>query len=348
MRILLLGDAQSERTAYFMQAANALSIAVDFVQLPAVDADGQDASDAWDAFDAWRGFDGWPAPQNCAIKIDPQDPQSMYIDELNAFGSRYTLWLDKLQSVPGARFLNSPDAITQVLDKARCKNALEAAGISTTRSIAGVDSIATLREAMDERRLRGVFIKPRFGSGAAGIIAFRRNLKTNEEIVYTTVGMSEGRLCNTRKQHHVREPQELEAIVNGSLKMGALVEEWIPKASTGGKTYDIRIVWQFGKIEYAVAKLSNGPITNLHLGGHAVNLEELHLGSQTLYEMEKLCGSAMSLFPGLRSAGIDMLLEHNTLKPYIIEINGQGDLLHKDVRGENRIYKNQLLYLNSI
>ena len=41
-------------------------------------------------------------------------------------------------------------------------------------------------------------------------------------------------------------------------------------------------------------------------------------------------------------AGIDVLLEKGTMKPYIIEINGQGDLIYQDIYDENRIYKRQI------
>ena len=43
-----------------------------------------------------------------------------------------------------------------------------------------------------------------------------------------------------------------------------------------------------------------------------------------------------------------MLLEQGTMKPYIIEINGQGDLIYQDIYGENRIYKRQIEMMQNI
>ncbi len=59
-------------------------------------------------------------------------------------------------------------------------------------------------------------------------------------------------------------------------------------------------------------------------------------------EIRCLCRDAMKLFPGLLSAGIDILLEKGTLRPRIIEINGQGDLIYQDIYAENTIYKQQV------
>ena len=333
MQLLLIGERDAERTEFFMKTAHELSLNPRFIPFPIENP--------------FQGFN-CSLMENCAVKIDPPNPRSVYIDEMNAFGLKYSLFLNKLRNIPGTGYLNDPAEISHTLDKLRCKHTLEEAGIRTAPFVDEVNTITALRKTMDEKRIKGVFIKPRFGSGAAGIIALRRNKKTCDEVIYTTVELSEGRACNTRKQRRVRDTNEIEAIVNGVLGMEAVVEKWIPKASTDGKTYDLRVVWQFGRIACSVARLSGGTITNLHLGGCALDIGNLRLSNQTLYEIEELCGSAMRQFPGLNSAGIDILLEHNSLKPYIVEINGQGDLLYLDAYGENRIYKSQLMYLNSL
>ena len=41
-------------------------------------------------------------------------------------------------------------------------------------------------------------------------------------------------------------------------------------------------------------------------------------------------------------AGIDILLERKTMRPLIIEMNGQGDLIYQDIFGENNIYREQV------
>ena len=48
---------------------------------------------------------------------------------------------------------------------------------------------------------------------------------------------------------------------------------------------------------------------------------------------------------GISMAGIDLLLEKGTLRPRVIEMNGQGDLIYRDIYGENRIYREQVRIL---
>ena len=44
---------------------------------------------------------------------------------------------------------------------------------------------------------------------------------------------------------------------------------------------------------------------------------------------------------GLRSAGIDLLLDRGSLTPRVIEMNAQGDLIYQDIYQENKIYRHQ-------
>jgi glutathione synthase/RimK-type ligase-like ATP-grasp enzyme len=333
MQILLIGEEKSKRSEYFMKAADALGFALKIIA-PSYFSKTQ-ASD----FSILKG---------CAVKIDPPDMNSACINELNIFMRQYSLWLEKLQSIPNVRYLNTPQAIFQTLDKAYCKRVLLDVGLPTAPYFPEINSICELRQIVSEKKLTGVFIKPRLGSGAAGVIAYRRNPKTAEEVIYTTAQKQNERLYNTKKLRRICNTQEITNIVNGVLKIGAVTEKWIPKAHTNSKPYDIRAVWQFDKIKYAVARLSRGTITNLHIGGKSVNLDELCLSNQTLYEIEELCRNAVSCFPGLNVAGFDILLEQNTFKPYIIEINGQGDFMHKNLYCENTLYKDQLRYLGFV
>ena len=62
-------------------------------------------------------------------------------------------------------------------------------------------------------------------------------------------------------------------------------------------------------------------------------------------EIEEVCAKAMEAFPELAMAGIDILLEKGSLRPRIIEINGQGDLMYQDIFKENKIYKEQIRYM---
>ncbi len=119
------------------------------------------------------------------------------------------------------------------------------------------------------------------------------------------------------------------------------MERWYPKAAHNGYTYDLRVVLQEQRIDYILARLSKGPITNLHLNNHPLSMEELNLPARTVESVEELCRMAADCFPGLRCAGIDILLEKGSLKPRIIEMNAQGDLIYQDIYHENIIYRRQ-------
>ena len=113
------------------------------------------------------------------------------------------------------------------------------------------------------------------------------------------------------------------------------------KAEYQGYSYDLRAVMQEERMDFLLARLSKGPITNLHLNNHPLEAAALGLPGTVLEEIERVCRKAMDCFPGLRSAGIDILLEKGSLRPRIIEMNAQGDLIYQDIYNHNVIYGHQ-------
>ena len=132
------------------------------------------------------------------------------------------------------------------------------------------------------------------------------------------------------------------------LKLDCVVERWYGKASFEGYCYDLRVIVQAGRIDYILPRLSKGPITNLHLNNHAMAFADLHLETETVERIEAVCLRASACYPGLQSIGMDVLLEKGNLEPRIIEMNAQGDLLHRDVYSENRIYKRQIAIMKEL
>ena len=106
-------------------------------------------------------------------------------------------------------------------------------------------------------------------------------------------------------------------------------------------SYDLRAVMQDGKLDYLLARLSDGPVTNLHLNNHPLAPEELKLSVSVREKVKALCRKAMACYPGLQSAGIDILLEKDSRRPRIIEMNAQGDLIYQDIYNKNIIYCHQ-------
>lgn len=321
MGVKLVGIKNTKRTEYFLKAANELQISVDFVEW-------QEIKDI-----RWK---------NDVVKLDPFAFQESDLSEMNNLLAHYRIQLATLSNT-GCRFLNHPKGILAVLDKGSCKKKLIANGVPVTELLSDkIKTLEQLHEIMDKRRVFAVFVKPVYASGAAGVAAYRRLPGKNREILYTSCYLQGGKLINTKKLYRLERREEIQPFLKAVLSLGVIVERWHPKASFQEKSYDLRVVWQFGRMEYILARQSGGPVTNLHLNNAPLALEWLGLSAQTMDAIEDVCRRAMEVFPYLTMAGIDVLLEKGTMKPYIIEINGQGDLIYQDIYQENRIYKRQV------
>ncbi len=330
-KLYLIGTKGSKRKDFFEKAAGECQVPVEFI-------DWAEAEDA----DLSGG----------AVKIDPPSYTTSDLWQMNGQVSAYRSRLRGLEN-RGCVFLNTPAGIESVLDKFNCKKKLTEHGTAVTEMISeevlkaeepgrADGAVERLEDMMCRCQASSVFIKPSYSSGAAGVVAYRKFPGSRREAAYTSCRVSGGELVNTKKIYRLDEREEIAALLRSVLSLGVIVERWHPKASYQGKSFDLRVVWQFGEIAFIVARQSSGPITNLHLNNAPLDWRKLGLTEQAVTEICCLCRDAMKLFPGLLSAGIDILLEKGTLRPRIIEINGQGDLIYQDIYAENTIYKQQV------
>ncbi len=323
MSRILIGSRDSKRTIYLEQAAGQQNAPL--ILIP------------WDKSGRLPAL---PEGRH-VIKIDPPADGTYEIAGMEGRLRRYQNELRAMER-DGHIFLNTPDAICEALDKRACKSRLQGAGLPVTPllpgSFAGAEELLAY---MERAREYAVFVKPNLYSGAAGVMALRLNPRGGRVAAYASCALREGKLVNTKKLRRLENREEIGKLLDALLVLDTVVERWMPKDTYRGKSYDLRAVYQFGHIAFLVARLSDGPITNLHLNNRALGEDALGLGEEKRREIEELCRSAMSLFPGLTVAGIDILLEKNSKKSYIIEINGQGDLMYQDIYGDNRIYREQ-------
>ena len=246
-------------------------------------------------------------------------------------------------------YFNHPSAIAELLDKRVCKKKLKQNGLPVTESLEAAEeeapnrlSVETLLEMMERRGIHQVFIKPVNGSGAAGVSAFRWQPRTGRMMLYTCSLEQEGiGLVNTKRLRCFSKPGETVSLLNRLLSLDCIVERWYAKEEYEGYSYDLRAVVQENEVDFLLARLSKGPITNLHLNNHPMEAGMLGLPAPVLDSVEEICRKAMGCFTGLRSAGIDILLEKGSLKPRIIEMNAQGDLIYQDIYHQNIIYGHQ-------
>ena len=328
MELILIGTKDAKRTVYFERAASELNTPFTFVD--------------WDRLEQELPFF---SHGEYVIKIDPPAYQTCKLSDMQQELDKYQKCLHQLQST-GCAFLNTPESILTLLNKSLCKTCLQNAGIPTTQMLAGeFKNTENLISSMYENKVYAVFIKPVFFSGAAGVVALRIHPRSNKMTAYTSCRLEQGILINTKRLFKLESEQEIRTLLAALLSVDVMVERWHPKESFQGKSYDLRVVYQFGHIAFVVARQSSGPVTNLHLNNQALDVTTLGLTPEKFQEIEGLCMEAVNLFPGLSMAGIDILIEKNTGRLLIIEMNGQGDLVYRDIYGENRIYREQIMQL---
>lgn len=334
--VILIGDRNSKRTEYFLKAANKLDVLVHVI--------------TWE--DIFSGFN-YGTLEGAVVKIDPP---SYKITDLEIMQENLLVYQDILKRIAscGCRFLNTPEAILNVLDKRAAKKELAKHGIPVTDMVLdNVNSAAGLTRFMRENKEYSVFIKPVNYSGAAGVLAFRLNPVNGCMKLYTSCRLKDGRLYNTKKLFAIDNNTEIINIIDklsgkasaGSMP-GLVVERWYPKDSFNGRSYDLRVVFQFGNVRHIVVRQSDGPVTNLHLNNNAVDFKELNLPGNIAGDITEVCSKAAGVFKGLDVCGIDVMLDRGSRKPRIIEINGQGDLIYQDIFSENKIYTEQVNMLS--
>ncbi len=78
-----------------------------------------------------------------------------------------------------------------------------------------------------------------------------------------------------------------------------------------------------------VARLSNTPVTNLHLLNQrrAGSLVRARMGESAWHGLMNTCTDAMRLFPGSLHAGIDLAVTPDLRHHAVLEINAFGDLI---------------------
>lgn len=324
--MILVGDKGSKRTGFLQKAAGELGLPLQLV--------------SWQELEQNHRYDIF-SRQGAAGKIDPPSYSVVKLSEMEGQLARFQKNLRRLEQA-GGTYLNAPSAILTLLDKRVSKERLQEQQLPTTTLLPVCPKTPEeLFAWLEQHRVTSVFIKPRFFSGAAGVMAFRRHLRSGRMSAYTSCYLDGDELVNTKTMYQLHRPEELLPMLERLLRMDCVIERWYPKEQWEGKSFDLRIVYQFHHIAYIVVRRSDGPITNLQLNNQAMSVRDLGLNNWEREALNELCRRAVSCFPGLNMAGIDVMLDRGSRQPRIIEMNGQGDLIYQDIYGENRIYREQ-------
>lgn len=324
MQIIVVSNSLSKRIEYFVEAGKHLQTEVCFMTYEEL-------------------FSCLPLLRQAVIKLEPCVSDETNFLKYALLNQAYKETLQRLGEMrlsDDVCFLNTPHALLRALDKKETKQVLIDRGLKVTPMLPSPRSFDELRELLAGCG-RGCFLKPRYGSGAGGIMAIRYQPNRNKWVVYTTLRQVDGVIHNTKRINRLSVEKEIIPLAEAVIQTEAILEEWIPKAQLQGENYDLRVVCRESEIDYIVVRCSKGSITNLHLNNKAHWWNELSLSEEVRQQIYFQCQEAVQSLD-LQYAGVDVLIERGTDIPYIIEVNGQGDHVYQDMFAHNSIYIQQI------
>lgn len=239
--------------------------------------------------------------------------------------------LRTLERVAGsACWLNPPEDILRMCDKWRCQQELIAADVAAPPRLGLIDGYDTLRRLSGQHDCDRIFVKARYGSSAAGVLAYRRH-RDGREVAYASTQVVDGENCsqlfNTLTPQRYTDSRSIAALVDALAVQGAYAERWIAKPRAPGHAghhFDLRVVAFGGEPRQRVARIADRPMTNLHLGNRRGDPQMLLDATRTA-TTEDCVRKAAAVFPDSAMIGFDLIPGHDTC--HVLEANAFGDLL---------------------
>ncbi|MCP2329520.1 hypothetical protein HDA40_008027 [Hamadaea flava] len=227
-----------------------------------------------------------------------------------------------------ARLLADPDEVATMFDKAACHARLSAAGVPVPAALPGSPANwADLRERLAGVGWRRVFVKPRHGSSASGVLAVEFG-RAGRLAATTSVEWSGGRMYNSLRVRRYQDEPTIAATVDRLAPDGLHVERWFPKAGLAGRVLDLRVVVIAGEPTHVVVRSSKSPMTNLHLGGVRGDLAAVRAAAGDEYDAAmQTCRRVAAAFPRSPHVGVDLMIGSGWRSHAVAEVNAFGDLL---------------------
>ncbi|MFD5718093.1 STM4014 family protein [Streptomyces sp. NPDC127036] len=245
----------------------------------------------------------------------------------------YAGFLDGVRSLRGARRLDDPADLAVLFDKRLCHARLDAAGVPVPPSPTSgvrrpVESWSDVRVLMAEAGLRRAFVKLAHGSSASGVLAVETSTTGRIRATTSVERTADGGLHNSLRIRRYTDEAEIAAIVDTLAPDGLHIERWLPKASLGDRSADLRVVVVAGRATHAVVRTSRSPLTNLHLGGARGDLAAVRaLAGDRWAQALDISERAAACFPGTLCVGVDLLPAIGWRRFTVGEVNAFGDLL---------------------
>lgn len=233
----------------------------------------------------------------------------------------------QLSQLPQARAVNAPAEIILMTDKLACQRHLAAHGVATPALLGRIDGYEHLQSLLREHDLDRVYLKPRYGSSASGVVAYRRN-RAGRQQATTSASMAqaggETRLFNVKRIARHENPADIAALVDALAAQELYAEHWIDKPRIGDGHYDLRVVAIGGQPMHRVARMGAQMMTNLHLDNRRGDPSTL-LSEPDVAALEAATRQAALAFPASGVAGYDLVVRRG--QAHVLEANAFGDLL---------------------
>lgn len=236
-------------------------------------------------------------------------------------------------ALAGASFQNPPGDVGVMFDKWRCHQIFESVGLPRPGTALACPTPAAFREqrlTFGNAESGRLFLKPRYGSSASGVCAYRWSGDREQIIAPIEIDRRSGhpRLFNSLKVRSYTRLRDIEFVLRQLLSQDMLCEQWITKAQLPDGRFDLRVLVVAGKARHCVVRQSQHPMTNLHLGNDRGDLAQVReLLGQGGFDAATACAEqAAACFPSSLYAGVDILIG-SSREPFVCEINAFGDLL---------------------
>ena len=233
----------------------------------------------------------------------------------------------QLADLPGASVVNAPAEISLMTDKLACQRHLAEHGVPTPALLGRVDGYDHLQALLDEHDLDRLYLKPRYGSSASGVVAYRRNRAGRQQATTSArVVHASGGICLFNDKRIVRNERaaDIAALVDALAAQELYAEAWLDKPRCGDSHYDLRVVAIGGRPAHRVARLGTRMMTNLHLDNQRGDAAAL-LHAADMAALEATVQQAARAFPGSGVAGYDLVVRRG--QAHVLEANAFGDLL---------------------
>ena len=252
----------------------------------------------------------------------------------------------QLAALPGAQVVNAPGEITLMTDKLACQRQLAEHGVAIPALLGRIDGYEHLQSLLHQHDLDRVYLKPRYGSSASGVVAYRRN-RTGRQQATTSASMvtvgGETRLFNVKRIARHESAADIAALVDALAAQELYAEAWLDKPRCGDSHYDLRVVAIAGQPAHRVARLGTQMMTNLHLDNQRGDAATL-LNDADMAALEAATRQAALAFPASGVTGYDLVVRRG--QAHVLEANAFGDLLPGLLWQGHDTYAAQLRHLH--